>query len=165
MITAVFAGSFDPPTFGHLNIIERARTIFNEIHVVVAVNNEKKCLFSPEDRLSFMRELTQHWQNVSVHKWEALVVDYARKVGAGVLIRGVRNTGDFSYEFDLSLMNKGLASDIETVFLPTEPRFFVLRSSSIKELAALGGDVSTMVPPVVVKALKERFGYDSFLTK
>ncbi len=156
MIKAVFAGSFDPPSFGHLNIIERARTIFNEIHVVVAVNSGKKTLFSAEERVALMRSLTAHWNNVTVNAWDSIVVDYARQNNASVLIRGVRNTGDFSYEFDLSLMNKSLDSGIETVFLPTEPKYFVLRSSSIKELAALGGDVSSMVPPLVAQALEEK---------
>ncbi len=157
MIKAVFAGSFDPPTFGHLNIIERARKLFDEIHVVIAVNNNKKYLFSVEERVNFMKNLTSHWENVIVNTWDSLIVDYARKNEASVLIRGVRNTGDFSYEFDLSLLNKGLASDIETVFLPTEPKYFVLRSSSIKELASFGGDVSAMVPSVVADALKNKF--------
>ena len=157
MIKAVFAGSFDPPTFGHLNIIERARKLFGEIHVVIAVNNNKKYLFSVEERVNFMKNLTAHWENVTVNTWDSLIVDYARKNNANVFIRGVRNTGDFSYEFDLSLLNKGLASDIETVFLPTEPKYFVLRSSSIKELASFGGDVSAMVPTVVADALKMKF--------
>lgn len=157
MIKAVFAGSFDPPTFGHLNIIERARKIFSEIHVVIAVNSNKKYLFSVEERVNLMKNLTSHWDNVVVNPWDSLIVDYAKKNNAGVLIRGVRNTGDFSYEFDLSLLNKGLACDIETVFLPTEPKYFVLRSSSIKELASLGGDVSSMVPSLVSEALKEKF--------
>lgn len=157
MIRAVFAGSFDPPTFGHLNIIERARSIFSEIHVVVSVNAAKKTLFSVEERVGLLEELTSHWDNVVVRAWNSLVVDYARSNDASVLIRGVRNMGDFSYEFDLSLMNKALATDIETVFLPTEPKYFVLRSSSIKELASLGGDVSSMVPPAVVSALTAKF--------
>ena len=165
MNRAVFAGSFDPPTFGHLNIIERSRGIFEELLVVVAVNRSKQHLFTEYERCALLSQLVKQWDNVSVHLWEGLIVDFAREHKANVLIRGIRNMSDFSYEFDLSLMNKGLDPQIETLFMPTEPRFFVLRSSSIKELAALGGDVSTMVPPVVVKALKERFGYDSFLTK
>lgn len=157
MIRAVFAGSFDPPSFGHLNIIERAVRIFSEIHVVVAANSDKRPLFSADERVELMRVLTAHWDNVTVAAWDSLVVDYARKNNAGVLIRGVRNTDDFSYEFDLSLMNRGLASEIETVFLPTEPKYFVLRSSSIKQLASFGGDVSSMVPQVVADALALKF--------
>ena len=158
MAIALFPGSFDPPTYGHLNIIERARTIFDKIDVVIAVNKSKKYLFSEEERLSMIRELVSGWDNVTVHTSSRLIVDYAHENNASVLLRGVRNFSDFSYEFDLSLLNKGLASDIETVFLPTDPDFFVLRSSSIKELAAFNGDISKMVPPLVEKALKEKYG-------
>ena len=158
MAIALFPGSFDPPTYGHLNIIERARTIFDTIDVVIAVNKSKKYLFSEEERLSMIRELVSGWDNVTVHTSSRLIVDYAHENNASVLLRGVRNFSDFSYEFDLSLLNKGLASDIETVFLPTDPEFFVLRSSSIKELAAFNGDISKMVPPLVEKALKEKYG-------
>ena len=158
MAIALFPGSFDPPTYGHLNIIERARSIFDKIDVVIAVNKSKKYLFSEDERLSMMKELVSSWDNVTVHTSNKLIVDYAHENNASVLLRGVRNFSDFSYEFDLSLLNKGLASDIETVFLPTDPEFFVLRSSSIKELAAFNGDISKMVPPLVEKALKEKFG-------
>ena len=158
MAIALFPGSFDPPTYGHLNIIERARTIFDKIDVVIAVNKSKKYLFSENERLSMIKELVSGWDNVTVHTSNKLIVDYAHENNASVLLRGVRNFSDFSYEFDLSLLNKGLASDIETVFLPTDPEFFVLRSSSIKELAAFNGDISKMVPPLVEKALKEKFG-------
>ena len=143
---------------GHLNIIERARSIFDKIDVVIAVNKSKKYLFSEDERLSMIKELVSGWDNVTVHTSNKLIVDYAHENNASVLLRGVRNFSDFSYEFDLSLLNKGLASDIETVFLPTDPEFFVLRSSSIKELAAFNGDISKMVPPLVEKALKEKFG-------
>lgn len=157
MVKAVFPGSFDPPTWGHLNVIERARSIFNEVHVVVAVNSEKDYLFSADERMALMRELVAPWDNVQVHSWNHLIVEYARQAGARVLIRGVRNLADFSYEFDLAMMNHGLNPEIETVFLSTEPQYFVLRSSAIKELASYGGDVSSMVPESVAKALKARF--------
>lgn len=157
MVKAVYPGSFDPPTFGHLNIIERARTIFSEIHVVVAVNSEKKYLFSEEERVELLREMVRPWDNVFVHSWNSLIVEYARRIEARVLIRGVRNLADFSYEFDLAMMNRGLNREIDTVFLSTAPEYFVLRSSAIKELAALGGDVSTMVPSSVAAALWKKF--------
>ncbi len=157
MVRAVFPGSFDPPTFGHLNIIERARVIFNEIHVVIAVNSTKKYLFSEQERFSMMQELVQHWDNVSVHLWDTLIVEYARKHHAHVLLRGIRNLADFSYEFDLSMMNRGLNPETETVFMPTDPKYFVLRSSAIKELASFGGDVSSMVPDIVSSFLKKKF--------
>lgn len=157
MVKAVFAGSFDPPTFGHLNIIERAKKLFSEIHVVIAVNKNKSYCFSSEERLEIIQQLVSRWNNVSVHLWDSLIVDYAKKIKADVLIRGVRNDNDFLYEFDLAMMNKSLNPQIETVFLVPDPKFFVLRSSSIKELAAFGGDVSTMVPPVVEAILKKKF--------
>ena len=157
MVKAVFAGSFDPPTFGHLNIIERAKKLFSEIHVVIAVNKNKSYCFSGEERLEVIQQLVSRWNNVSVHLWDSLIVDYAKKIKADVLIRGVRNDNDFLYEFDLAMMNKSLNPQIETLFLVPDPKFFVLRSSSIKELAAFGGDVSTMVPPIVEAMLKKKF--------
>lgn len=156
MITALFPGSFDPPTFGHLNIIERSRKIFGEIHVVIAVNNQKKYLFSESERLEMMQKLTEKWDNVHVSTCRTLIVEYAKKNNAIVLLRGIRNVADFSYEFDLSMLNKGLDSSIETVFMPTDPEFFVLKSSAIKELAFLGGDISKMVPDLVADLLKKK---------
>lgn len=154
MVKAVFPGSFDPPTYGHLNIIERARTVFEEVLVVVAVNRSKSSNFSADERVAFMQKLVSGWPNVSVHICDTLIVDFARAHKCRVLLRGVRSVQDFSYEFELSVMNKGLGPEIETFFMPTDPRFFVLRSSAIKELASFGGDVSKMVPPVVAEALK-----------
>ena len=154
---AVFPGSFDPPTFGHLNIIERCSRLFDDIDVVVAVNPDKKYLFSAEERLSMLTELTEDFSNVSVHVCNTLISDYCRKVGAKVLLRGIRNTNDFSYEFDLSLINRSLNQQVETLFVPTEQRYFLIRSSSIKELARYGGDISGMVPPIVDKAIKEKY--------
>jgi pantetheine-phosphate adenylyltransferase len=156
MITALFPGSFDPPTFGHLNIIERSRKIFGEIHVVIAVNSQKKYLFSESERLEMMQKLTDKWDNVHVSTCRTLIVEYAKKNNAIVLLRGIRNVADFSYEFDLSMLNKGLDSSIETVFIPTDPEFFVLKSSAIKELAFLGGDISKMVPDLVADLLKKK---------
>ncbi len=156
MVKAVFPGSFDPPTFGHLNIIERARTIFERVLVVVAVNRDKNYLFSADERLAFMRELVAPWPNVEVHLCDTLVVEFARQHACRVLLRGVRSVQDFSFEFELSILNKGVGPEIETFFMPTDQKFFVLRSSAIKELASFGGDVSGMVPMVVAKAL-ERF--------
>ena len=156
MVKAIFPGSFDPPTYGHLNIIERARLIFSEIHVVVAVNREKRYTFSAEERVALIQDMVSKWDNVRVHAWDTLIVDYARKIKAHVLIRGVRNITDFSYEFDLAMMNRGLNPEIETVFLSPDPQYFVLRSSAIKELAAFGGDVSSMVPAAVAGLLKKK---------
>lgn len=155
MTKAIFAGSFDPPTYGHLNIIERSQGMFDCIDVVVAQNPNKKYLFSCEQRFDFMCSLTKQWQNVQVHICDRLIVDYAHETGANVLLRGIRNSVDFAYEFDLAMMNKTLRHDIETLFIPTVQKFVILKSSSIKELASFKADVSGMVPPIVEEALKK----------
>lgn len=157
MVKAVFAGSFDPPTYGHLDVIARAGKIFEELHVVIAVNGNKTYLFSGEERLDMLKTLVKGMPNIKVNVWHSLIVDYAKQNGAGVFVRGVRNVSDFSYEFDLALMNKGLNPDVETVFMTPDPKYFVLRSSSIKELASFGGDLSSMVPPLVEEKLKSKF--------
>jgi pantetheine-phosphate adenylyltransferase len=157
MAKVIFPGSFDPPTYGHLNIIERARRLFDEVHVIIAANPGKNSLFTPEERLAMLRKLTVGWNNLHLALYDGLTVDYARAHKIRLLLRGIRNVPDFSYEFDLSLMNRVLDNEIETVFMPTEPRYFVLKSSSIKEMASIGGDVSTMVPPLVVKALESKY--------
>ncbi|MEE1212082.1 MAG: pantetheine-phosphate adenylyltransferase [Treponema sp.] len=157
MIEAIFPGTFDPPTNGHINIIQRASRLFDKIDVVIAVNKAKSCLFTPEERLSFLEELVKPYKNVTVHTYSGLIVDYAEQKGANVLIRGIRNSIDFSYEFDLSLMNHKLNSNIETLFIPTEQKYLVLKSSSIKELAQFGGDVSEMVPENVRAALEKKY--------
>lgn len=157
MSIAVFPGSFDPPTNGHLNIIQRASTMFDSIDVVIAVNSEKKYLFSQEERFSMLKELVKPYKNVTVHIWEGLIVNYAKKTGAKILLRGIRNTIDFSYEFELSLMNHNLNNEIETLFIPTDQKYLLLKSSSIKELARFGGNISEMVPPFVENALRKKY--------
>lgn len=149
-------GSFDPPTNGHLNLLERAVKIYDHVDVVVAQNVQKSYTFDAEERLAMMRELTRPFKTVQVHLWDRMIVEFARKVGARVMVRGVRALSDFSYEFELSMLNKGLDPDIETIFMPTDARYFVLRSSAIKELVRLGGDVSAMVPALVEQRLRER---------
>lgn len=164
MAIAIFPGSFDPPTYGHLNIIERSHNLFDKLDVVVAYNQSKKSFFTPEERLEFLKKLTSKYENVTVHIWDKLIVDYAKENNANVLIRGIRNTNDFAYEFDLSLMNHNLAPDIETLFIPTEPKYVIVKSSSIKELASFGGDISGMVPPIVENAIKEKYSFFKTIT-
>ncbi len=123
----------------------------------MAVNPGKNCLFDAEERTTMIKKLVEPFQNVTVHSWDKLIVQYAEQSGAKVLIRGIRNANDFGYEFDLSLMNHNLNSNIETLFIPTETRFVLVKSSSIKELAQFGGDVSGMVPPIVLEALKKKY--------
>lgn len=157
MVKAVFPGSFDPPTFGHLNVIERTISIFDEIDVVVAVNPEKNYLFTAEERVEMLTELTKKYKNVKIHTWNSLIVDYAEKSGASVLLRGIRNATDFAYEFDLSLINHSLNSKIDTIFVPTEQKYVTIKSSSIKDLAKFGGDISKMVPELVAEKMKSKF--------
>jgi pantetheine-phosphate adenylyltransferase len=156
MARAVFAGSFDPPTYGHRNLIERASRLFDEVVVVVAVNYRKEGLFTPEERLAFLRNLSSPFRNVSVELCEGLLIDFARRIGASVMLRGLRNGGDFSAELELALWNKELAPEVETVFLPTERPYLLLSSSAVRELATFGRDVSAFVPPEVAAALSSR---------
>ena len=156
MLRALIPGSFDPPTNGHLNLIERAVRLYDRLDVVVAQNYQKAYTFEANERLEMMRSLTERWETVEVHLWDRMIVEFARNVGARIMIRGVRALSDFSYEFELSMLNKGLDPEIETIFMPTDAQYFVLRSSAIKELVRLGGDVSAMVPPIVEEKLRER---------
>jgi pantetheine-phosphate adenylyltransferase len=152
----LYPGSFDPPTNGHLNIMKRAAGIFDQLEVVIADNPRKSYFFSAEERLAMIGEMVAEWPNVKVTVWQGLIVKYAEKIGARLILRGVRALADFDYEFELSMMNKALAPRIETIFMPTDQKYFVLRSSAIKEVALFGGDISEMVPPVVRKALQAR---------
>ena len=157
MFKAVFPGSFDPPTLGHLNIIERSSAIFDEVLVVVAENRQKNYLFSAQERLEMIEKIVKPKKNVSCFIWNSLIVDFMKRENIRLLIRGVRGVDDFSYEFELSMLNKALHPQIETIFMTTDPKYIVLRSSSIRELASFQGDVSIMVPPLVAEALKKKF--------
>ena len=157
MVKAIFAGSFDPPTNGHLDIIKRASGLFESVDVVVSVNPEKHTMFSEEERVQFLKELIKPFNNVSVHSYKGIIVNYAKKVGAKVLVRGVRSANDFGYEFELALMNQNLNPDIETVFLQSKEKYAIVKSSSIKQLAQFGGDISRMVPPSVAEALSKKY--------
>jgi pantetheine-phosphate adenylyltransferase len=157
MFSAIFPGSFDPPTLGHLNIIERATSLFDGLVVVVADNPNKGCLFSPAERKTMLEEILKPRSNIPVVVWNRLIVDFMKEQNIRILVRGVRGLNDFSYEFELSMMNKALSPQIETVFMTTDPRYFVLRSSAIKELASFRGDISAMVPPIVAEALAKKF--------
>ena len=156
MTRVIFPGSFDPPTNGHMNLLHRAAKLWDEVNVVIAVHPMKHCTFSPDERFAMMEELAANYKNIKVTLWDKLIVDYAEMTGAKVIVRGVRALADFSYEFELSMTNKGLKPGIETIFMPTDPQYFVLRSSAIKEIALFGGDVSAMVPPLVMEALKKK---------
>jgi pantetheine-phosphate adenylyltransferase len=161
MLKAVFPGSFDPLTMGHLNVIERASGIFDELLVVVAENRQKSYFFPAKERLEMIEETVKETiisrSNVKCYIWDSLIVDFMKQQNARVIIRGIRGMDDFSYEFELSMMNKALYPHTETFFITTDPKYIVLRSSSIKDLASFYGDVSQMVPPPVAEALKRRF--------
>ena len=124
--------------------------------MVVAVNQGKNCMFSAEERKAMMERLLKEYTNVEVTLWDRLVVEFAIKYDAKVMVRGVRALADFGYEFELAMTNRGLEPDIEIMFMPTDPKYFVLRSSAIKEIAFYDGDISTMVPPEVAVALKQK---------
>jgi len=153
---AIYPGSFDPPTNGHLDIMRRASEIFDHLEVVIADNSQKRYLFSAAERFEMITNMVAELPNVEVTTWQGLIVDFAQKVGARVIVRGVRALSDFDYEFELSLMNRVLNPKIETLFMPTDQKYFVLRSSGIKELALFGGDISEMVPPVVERFVKAK---------
>jgi len=153
---AMLPGSFDPPTLGHINIIERSACLYDKLHVVVASNINKRSLFSDDERVEMLEEILKSHSNIIVRKYSGLMVNYAKENGIGVMIRGVRAMADFGYEFELAMTNKQLNPDLEVLFMPTDPNYFLLRSSGIKEMAAFGADISKMVPPLVAKLLLER---------
>lgn len=155
-IKAMLPGTFDPPTNGHLNLIERSAKLFSQLDVVIADNVSKRALFSGTERLEMLQKLLAPLPNVNVVIWDGLVVDYARQENIGVLIRGVRALVDFGYEFELAMTNKQLNPALEVLFMPTDPNYFVLRSSAIKEMAAFGADISSMVPQLVAEKLSEK---------
>ncbi|MBC8343719.1 MAG: pantetheine-phosphate adenylyltransferase [Spirochaetia bacterium] len=156
MIKAMLPGTFDPPTNGHLNLIERAAAIFDKLYVIIADNYAKSCTFSIDERKSMLQHLLMHHTNITVLSWDRMIVDFAREYDVKVMLRGVRALADFSYEFELAMTNKQLNPDIEIFFMPTDPQYFVLRSSAIKELAAFGADISKMVPPEVADLLSKK---------
>ncbi len=158
MRRAIYPGSFDPITNGHLDVIERARKLFDEVVVAVAHNDEKQALFSLKDRLDLLRETAGKIDNVRIAEFEGLLVEFARNEEAGVIIRGLRAISDFEFEFQMALMNRKLDSAVETIFLMPKEEYTYLSSRIVKEIARLGGDVSGFVPACVAKALSRKFG-------
>jgi pantetheine-phosphate adenylyltransferase len=156
MPLAVFPASFDPVTNGHLDIIERARSVFDELIVAVASNVSKSGLFNTEERVGILKEVLRDVPGIRIDVVDGLLVDYARQVGARVVIRGLRAMSDFEYEFEMALMNKHLYPDLETVFMMTSQKYFYVSSSRLKELIRFGSDVSAFVPPIVDRKLREK---------
>jgi len=152
----LYPGTFDPVTNGHLDIIRRAAALFDEVVVGVYREPLKPVLFSPEERLRLMREAIASFPNVHAELYSGLTVDFARKINAKVIIRGLRAGSDFEREFEMALLNKQLAPEIEVICLMTDLKYQFLSASSLKELAMLGGDVNEFAPPCVVEALKEK---------
>jgi pantetheine-phosphate adenylyltransferase len=152
---AVCPGSFDPVTYGHLDIVRRASTLFDEVVVAVGVNASKNRLFSPDERIAMLSEACAEFDNVSVDAFSGLLTTFCRERDAAVILKGLRAVSDFDYELQMAQMNASLA-DVETVFVPTSPEYSFLASSLVKEVAAFGGDVSALVPPAVHERLLAR---------
>lgn len=158
---AIYAGSFDPITYGHLDILERAANLFQEVYVTVAVNHRKQTVFSGEERVALIESVLQdcEWaEKIRVNQFTGLLVDHARAIGADTLVRGVRQISDFEYEFRMALTNRRLAPDIDTVFLMPDEHFTFISASLVKEVALWNGDLSSFVPVKVARALREKIG-------
>lgn len=157
MKIGIYPGSFDPVTFGHLDIIERGAKIVDKLIVGVLTNNAKTPLFSSEERVRMINNLTKHLDNVEVKAFDGLTVDFAHAEGATVIVRGLRAVTDFEYELQLAQTNKVIASDIDTIFLTTNLKYSYLSSSTVKEIASFGGDIHEFVSPEVQDRMKEKF--------
>jgi len=155
--TAIYPGTFDPVTNGHLDILIRAKELFDGVTIAVATDSQKTPLFTLEERMALLKEATKDMPNISVCVFEGLTVEFARQCGAVAILRGLRALSDFEYEFQLALMNKKIASDIETVFLMTQSEFSFISSSAIKWAASLNAEVSDFVPLHVEKALITKY--------
>lgn len=157
MTLAIYPGSFDPITNGHLDVLERALNIFDRVNLAVANNMEKDAFLSLEEREELVKKVTSSRPQVEVASFDGLLVDFARSQGASVIIRGLRAVSDFEYEFQMSMMNKRLAGDIEMIYMMTGPDHSFVSSSTVKEVARLGGDISSVVPPAVKEELEKKY--------
>lgn len=159
MTVALVPGSFDPPTKGHLDVVERCTTIFDRVLVAVVENPSKSSLFTAEERMDLLAQCCAAWDNVEIGSFSGLLVDYAREVDADVIVKGLRAMTDFDYELQMSQMNRHLTG-IVTLFVATKPEYGYLSSSLVKQVARLGGGIDSLVPEPVLRALKERFADD-----
>lgn len=159
MKKAIYPGSFDPVTFGHLDIISRSAKMVDKLIIAVLINKSKSSLFSMEERVRMISEYVKEYKNVEVHSFSGLTVDYAKEVGATMIVRGLRAVTDFEYELQLAQTNKVMAEDIDTLFLATNLKYSYLSSSIVKEIASHNGDISAFVPRMVENAMKEKYGY------
>ena len=158
MKLAICPGSFDPVTYGHLNIITRAASMFDKVVVVVMVNGTKQPLFSCEERVDLLKRATAHLPNVEIDFYGCLLADYARERDATVIIKGLRALSDFEYEFQMALTNRKLNPAVETVFLTTNAEYMYLSSSLVKQVAGLGGDIREFVPPCIIQDILQKYG-------
>jgi pantetheine-phosphate adenylyltransferase len=154
---AVCPGSFDPVTYGHLDIIRRGAKVFDQVYVAVLNNSSKQPLFSVEERMELLREVTKPFPNVTVESFHGLLIDYARSKNANAILRGLRAVSDFEYEMQITSMNRVLDENIETFFMMTNSQYAFLSSSIVKEVAKYNGNISELVPPVVEDALRKKF--------
>jgi pantetheine-phosphate adenylyltransferase len=155
-VIAIYPGSFDPPTNGHLDLIERGSKIFDELVVAIPRNAEKSPLFSLDERRRMLEELTRQFANVSVDTFDGLTVDYATRVNAKAVLRGIRAISDYEYELQMALMNRKLQPDLETVFMMPAEQYSYLSSRLVREVGQLGGSVKDLVPEMVAQRLKEK---------
>lgn len=158
MATALCPGSFDPPTNGHVDVIERAARYFDSVVVAVIANPSKQPLFSLRDRTEMLKDALAHLDNIEVSSFDGLLVDFARTRGLTLVVKGLRAVSDFEYELQMAQMNSALAPALDTMFVTAKPSWAFLSSSLVKEVARYGGSVEGLVPPGVAKALSERFG-------
>jgi pantetheine-phosphate adenylyltransferase len=158
MRLAVYPGTFDPVTFGHLDLVERGRKHVDKLIIAILRNEDKQTLFTVPERTAFLRSAVAPWSNVAVDDFDGLLVDYAKRTGASLILRGLRAVSDFEYELQMAMMNRRLAPDLETAFLMPNEAFSYVSSRLVREVARLGGDVSGLVPPAVAEALSEKFG-------
>jgi pantetheine-phosphate adenylyltransferase len=159
MRRAIYPGSFDPVTFGHLDVIQRAIKLFDEVIVAVAFNEQKQSLFTANERVALLENATRNMSNVRVAQFSGLLVNFAREQQAAALIRGLRAISDFEFEFQMALMNRKLEKSIETLFLMPKEEYTYLSSRIVKEIAALGGNVDAFVDRSVSEALRQKFGH------
>ena len=157
--SAIYPGTFDPITNGHLSIVNRALTIFDRLIIAILNNPQKEPLFTLEERIEMIKESLNGAPNVEIDTFDGLLVDYAVKKKANVILRGLRALSDFEYEFQMALMNRKLNRDVQSIFLMTDYKWFYISSTIIKEAASLGGDTSGLVPEIVDRRLKEKFNF------